>query len=229
VWNVERIRPRSLEPFNLERANESSELWLAEGFTQYYGPLAMRRAGLIEIGDVARTLASVLNAVSAGAGKLARSAEEVSRTAVKEDPNGRPPSGVVSYYPLGAAIALALDLSLRERSGAERSLDDFMREMWLRYGRPGGSRPGYVDRPYTIDDVVATLASVSGDTGFARDFVGRYIQGREVADYARLLAPAGFVVRPAPRGRLEVVPIEAIGGPLTSAQQEFRRTWLGPR
>ncbi|HEY2906202.1 MAG TPA: hypothetical protein VGJ29_09905, partial [Vicinamibacterales bacterium] len=45
-WNVERIRPRSLEPFDFDRANMSGELWLAEGFTQYYGPLAMERAGL---------------------------------------------------------------------------------------------------------------------------------------------------------------------------------------
>src|SRR6185369_4786454 len=47
-WNVERIRPRSLEPFDLERANLSGELWLAEGFTQYYGPLLVQRAGLAD-------------------------------------------------------------------------------------------------------------------------------------------------------------------------------------
>ena len=45
-WNVERIRPRSLEPFDFERANMSGELWLGEGFTQYYGPLMLSRAGL---------------------------------------------------------------------------------------------------------------------------------------------------------------------------------------
>ncbi|HVH26265.1 MAG TPA: hypothetical protein VM818_05885 [Vicinamibacterales bacterium] len=229
VWNVERIRPRSLEPFDLERPNPSGELWLAEGFTQYYGPLTLQRVGLLEVGDTARMFTTVLNAVSAGAGRLAHSAEEVSRRAVDEDPNGRPPSGVVSYYPLGAAIALALDLSLRSRRGPQLSLDDFMREMWVRFGKPGGARPGYVDRPYTTADVEATLASVTGDPGFARDFVGRYIQGYEIADYRSLLAPAGFLVRPAPRGRLEVVPIEMTGGSLTASQQTFRRDWLGPK
>ena len=98
VWNVERIRPRSLEPFDLERTNPSAELWLAEGFTQYYGPLTMQRVGLLEVGDTARAFTTVLNAVSAAAGRLVHSAEEVSRRAVDEDPNGRPPSGVVSYY-----------------------------------------------------------------------------------------------------------------------------------
>ena len=46
AWNVERIRPKTLEPFNFEDANMSGELWLAEGFTQYYGQLIMARAGL---------------------------------------------------------------------------------------------------------------------------------------------------------------------------------------
>ena len=68
------------------------------------------------------------------------------------------------------------------------SLDDFMRAMWRTYGKPGGSREGYVDHPYTIADAEATLAEVSGDRAFARDFFARYIQGHDVADYARLLA-----------------------------------------
>ena len=59
---------------------------------------------------------------------------------------------VISYYPFGGAIALALDLALRGRTDSRVSLDDFMRAMWERFGRPGGRREGYVDRPYTIDD-----------------------------------------------------------------------------
>jgi predicted metalloprotease with PDZ domain len=233
VWNVERIRPRSLEPFDLEQTNASGELWLAEGFTQYYGPLAMQRAGLLTLGETARTLMVVLNGAGVEAGRLLRSAEEVSRLAVITDrTDGDPPGArmdVMSYYQLGAAIALALDLSLRERSGGRLSLDDFMREMWRRYGKPGGARQGYVDRPYTNADVEATLAAVSGDPAFARNFFARYIQGREVPDYRRLLAPAGFLVRTAPRGRVDVVPLETAGGRLTPAQQEFRNRWLGAR
>ena len=48
-WNVERIRPRSLEPFNLDAPNPSGELWFAEGFTSYYEPLTMRRPGFSDI------------------------------------------------------------------------------------------------------------------------------------------------------------------------------------
>ena len=232
-WNVERIRPRSLEPFDLDQTNASGELWLAEGFTQYYGPLAMQRAGLLGIGSTARTLSTVLNSVGVESGRLVRSAEEVSRLAVFTDRTEADPPGsfidVMSYYQLGAAIALSLDLSLRERSNGRLSLDDFMREMWRRYGKPGGVREGYVDRPYTAADAEATLAVVSGDAAFARDFFARYIQGRELADYGRVLAPAGFLVRPAARGRMEVVPIESAGGTLTPAQREFRDNWLGAK
>ena len=48
-WNVERIRPQSLEPFDFERANVSGELWLAEGFTQYFGPIVLSRAGIVDL------------------------------------------------------------------------------------------------------------------------------------------------------------------------------------
>ena len=105
------------------------------------------------------------------------------------------PSTFISYYSFGGAIALALDLTLRERSGGRVTLDDYMRAMWRVHGKPGGSREGYVDRPYTIADAEARLAEVAGDPAFARDFFARYIQGHEVADYARLLAQAGMALR----------------------------------
>jgi predicted metalloprotease with PDZ domain len=101
-----------------------------------------------------------------------------------------------------------------------------MRAMWREYGKPGGTRPGYVDRPYTVADAEAALASVSNDRAFARDFFDRYVRGRELADYGRLLGLAGFAVRPAPRGRVEVVPIESVGRSLPMAQRTFRNQWL---
>jgi predicted metalloprotease with PDZ domain len=229
AWNVERIRPRSLEPFDLERANPSGELWLAEGFTQYYGPLALQRAGLIDVADTADTIASVLNLSVERPGRPARSAEEVSRLAPLTDGVVNRTVNVVSYYYLGSAIALALDLSIRERSNSALSLDDFMRALWNRFGKPGGARPGYVDRPYTMDDVEATLADVVGDRSFAKDFFARYIRGHEAPDYPRLLLPAGFVVQGTARPSVAVLPIEKTGGTLTDAQRRFREQWLGPR
>jgi predicted metalloprotease with PDZ domain len=102
----------------------------------------------------------------------------------------------ISYYTWGESIALGLDLTLRERSGGRITLDDFMRAMWQRFGKPGGHAPGYVDRPYTIADAKMVLASVSGDASFADNFFARYIQGHDAVDYAHLLANAGLLVRP---------------------------------
>src|SRR5260370_9729009 len=65
----------------------------------------------------------------------------------------------------------------------------------------GGNHDGYVNRPYTIADAEARVAEVSSDPAFARDFFARYIQGHEVADYARLVAQAGFELRKSNAGR----------------------------
>jgi predicted metalloprotease with PDZ domain len=218
-WNVERIRPRSLEPFDFDRANLSGELWLAEGFTQYYGPLVLQRAGLVELSRTVQTLTGLLETVTQEPGRQVRSAEQMSQMAPFID-GGLPvdrnnwSNTVVSYYPFGGAIALALDLTLRGRTDGRVSLDDFMRGMWTNYGRPGGSREGYVDRPYTSADAEATLAEVSGDRTFAQEFFVRFIQGHDVADYATLLQRAGFLVRKrhASRAWLGDIRLESRGG-----------------
>jgi predicted metalloprotease with PDZ domain len=199
-WNVERIRPKGLEPFDFDRANLSGELWLAEGFTQYYGPLVLQRAGLVELPSTAGTLTGLIESVAQNAGRMVRTAEQMSQMAPFID-GGRAidrtnwSTTVISYYPFGGAIALALDLSLRDRTDSRLSLDDYMRAMWRKYGKPGGAAEGIVDHPYTIADAEATLGELTADRAFARDFFAKYIQGHDLADYTRLLARAGFVVR----------------------------------
>jgi len=201
AWNVERIRPQSLEPFDFERANPSGELWLAEGFTNYYGPLLVRRAGLMGVEPFAASIGYAIEAVRGSPGRLLRSAEEMSLLATVVD-GGVPPDRTplentyLSYYTWGEAIALALDLTLRERTEGRVSLDSYMRAMWEAFGRPGGGDPGHVGRPYTMDDARRVLAAVSGDERFAADFFDRYIQGHGLPDYERLLRQAGFVLRP---------------------------------
>lgn len=205
AWNVERIRPRSLEPFDFERANTSAELWLAEGFTSYYGPLVLMRAGLTTPARYAGTLAATINAVTLSPGRRVRTAEEMSRfapfvdAAAAIDPTNFD-NTFLSYYTWGAAIGLGLDLTLRDRSDGAVTLDDFMRALWREFGKSGEPVPGYVGRPYTTADLVRVLGTVAGDEAFARDFFARYIQGHEIVDYARLLSRAGFVVRPSRRG-----------------------------
>src|SRR5580765_5526161 len=165
-WNVERIRPKDLEPFDLDRPNMTGELWLAEGFTQYYGPLVLQRAGVVNADYTRQILTGLVDLVVTSPARSVRSAVDMSRMAEFTDA-GRPldrtnwSNTVISYYPFGAALALALDLSLRGRSDSKVTLDDFMRAMWREHGKPGGTREGYVDRPYTIADAEARLAEVS--------------------------------------------------------------------
>jgi predicted metalloprotease with PDZ domain len=199
AWNVERIRPRTLEPFNFEEANMSGELWLAEGFTQYYGQLLMARAGLSAAEQTLLSLANNALTVAASPAHRFRSAVEMSQLAPFTDAvRSNDPTNFsysfINYYPYGSAIALALDLSLRERSGGKVTLDDYMRAMWKVHGRPSAA-PGYVEKPYSLADARARLAEIS-DRAFADDFFSRFIEGREVPDYARLLAAAGVTVRP---------------------------------
>ncbi len=199
AWNVERIRPRALEPFNLEDANISGELWFAEGFTNYYGPLLMRRSGLTTVQAFAEDMGGAVNAVIVSPGRRLRTAEEMSQQAPFVDAatsidRTSFDNTFLSYYTWGQAIGLGLDLSLRDRTDGRVTLDDLMRVMWQRFGRPGGA-PGYVDKPYTMADLRAVLAEVSGDAAFAADFFDRFIQGHEVVDYQRLLSRAGLVLR----------------------------------
>ena len=201
-WNVERIRPASLEPFDFTDANISGELWLAEGFTNYYGRLIMLRSGIEDpITSISRMAPEVDYVISAP-GTQFRSAVEISRLAPFVDLVGGAPADPtywentsVSYYSMGDVIALGLDLTLRARSDSRITLDDFMRAMWRVHGKPGGRAPGLVSSPYTLADVRARLAEVSGDKAFADGFVRRYIEGTGHIDYAPLLLRAGFVLR----------------------------------
>ncbi len=198
-WNVERIRPEGLEPFDFRDANMSGEMFLAEGFTQYYGALAMLRSGLTPAGEMGGLVGNVDYVLNAPGGKY-RSAMDMSRLAPLVDGSSDSfpaywSNDFISYYSYGAAVAMGLDLTLRARSHSTVTLDDFMRAMWRNYGKPGGPAPGLVGKPYTIADVQAQLAAVSGDPAFAADFVKRYIEGTEKIDYAPLMRRAGFVLR----------------------------------
>ena len=201
-WNIERIRPKALEPFDFTRANASDALWFGEGFTSYYDALMVRRAGLMSDADYAGDIGGNVNALINTGGRRFFSARDMALqapfvdAAASIDPNNRA-NTFLSYYTYGAAVGLGLDLTIR-RGFPGKSLDGFMRLMWERYGR--SSVRYEVPIPYTVADLERTLGVYTDDTAFAQAFFAQYITGREVVDYAALLAPAGFVLRPARPG-----------------------------
>ena len=191
AWNVERIRPAELEPFDFTKANPTPSLWLAEGFTQYYGPLLIRRAGQSTVDEFLTGLSGTLNGVVVGPGRLYGSPQEMSLrapfvdAAAALDPTN--PNIFTSYYPYGAVIGLALDLQLRGRD-KPLSLDDFMKRMWKSHGA--------VEKPYKPADIRAALAQTTSDQAFADSFFKASIEGSALPDFGPLLDQAGLKLRP---------------------------------
>jgi predicted metalloprotease with PDZ domain len=196
-WNVKRIRPKTLEPFNFEKSDMSHELWFAEGFTQYYGDLLVLRSGIGTDSEyVQNTLSGLINTKMNTPGARFYSPVEASRMAVFVDAGvsvdkTNYPNMFTSYYPYGGAIALALDLELRAHY--KKTLDDVMQAAWKRFGKP--------EIPYTVPGLEDVLASVTGDRKFAAAWFEKYIYGHEPIDYNSLLAPAGYVLRKAAEGK----------------------------
>lgn len=188
-WNVERIRPASLEPFDFDHANMSGELWFAEGFTSYYDDLSLVRAGVMTPEDYAKGLTGQLNYVLLRPGRSHRNPIEMSQqapfvdAATANDPDNFA-NTFVSYYPYGATVALALDLTLRER---DHTLDEVMELVWQRYGK--------TEIPYHVRDLQLALGDVVGDQAWARAWFDKHIRNSELPDLGALLDNYGFVLR----------------------------------
>ncbi|RDV14651.1 M61 family peptidase [Pontibacter diazotrophicus] len=205
AWNVERIRPKSLEPFNFQEANMSEALWLAEGFTSYYGDMIMARSGIFDIKKYASDLAGDLNYVLLSPGREFHSLVEMSMQASfvdaarSVDPVNRH-NTFVSYYTYGSMTGLALDMMLRQNYN--KTLDDYMQALWRKYGQP--------EKPYTLADLEETLAEVSGDKAWAGQFFRNSVQGSHLPDFTPLLAKAGFELRKAKPGEamIAMVPLK---------------------
>ena len=218
AWNMERLRSSGIEPFDFEEADMSDDLWLGEGFTNYFDGLIQHRAGFTTLDGFAGELAGVINQVQLSPGRIFRSAIDMSRLAPFVDAAASIdrtafPNLFISYYTYGQAIGLALDLSLRDRSNGKIAGDDYMRALWARFGRPGQkAEPGKVATTYSIDGLKETLATVSGDRNFANNFFAQYVEGRQVVDYARLLERAGLVMRKRAPGRAFAGQVQLGGG-----------------
>jgi predicted metalloprotease with PDZ domain len=196
AWNVERIRPASLEPFNFEEANMSGELWFAEGFTSYYTGLILARAGIDSDTEYVEGLDRGLNYVINNPAREFFTPIEMSYqapfvdAATSVDPQNKE-NTFISYYTYGSVLGLALDLSLRSLDN-EKSLDDFMKLMWQKFGK--------TEVPYTVRDIQATLEEYVNDY-FAAQFFDNFIFDSKVPDYKKLLANVGVQFEKANPGK----------------------------
>lgn len=189
-WNVKRIRPRDLQPFNFRHSNMSGSLWFAEGFTQYYGELTLERTGLITRNSFIHILGSYINYVLNAPGSYQNSPVWMSQESVYADAGisidrNNFPNIFTSYYYYGAITALALDLSLRERFPG-LNLDGYMRAVWKQYGKP------FI--PYTNGNLELALARYTRHADFAASFFRHYIRGTDKPRFKDLLAKAGYLL-----------------------------------
>ena len=184
LWNVKRIRPDALGPFDYTKENYTKLLWVAEGITDYYARLVLRRAGLISEKEFLSENAKAFQNLQDTPGRLVMSAEESSfDTWIKyyrQDENSI--NSQVDYYDKGAILGLLLDLEIRKQSKGAKSLDDVMRYLYLEFYKQ--------ERNYTPEDFQKACEAMAGTS--LEQFFAKYVSGREELDYNRALIAAGL-------------------------------------
>jgi predicted metalloprotease with PDZ domain len=184
LWNVKRIRPDALGPFDYTQENYTKVLWVAEGITDYYADLVLRRAGLISESEFLTATARSIQNMQNTPGRLEQSVEESSFDAwvkyYRQDENSV--NSQVSYYDKGALLGLLLDLEIRKRSGGAKSLDDVMRYLYAEFYKK--------NRNYGPADFQKAAELMAGSS--LEEFFSKYVRGKEELDYNAALEAAGL-------------------------------------
>jgi predicted metalloprotease with PDZ domain len=156
AFNVKRLRPIELGPFDYEHEVRTSGLWISEGFTTYFGNLAVTRAGLTSGSDFLAAVSAQIGQLQAAPGRLRQTLEQSSLDVwTSEGVSGVNTNAAtsVSYYTKGAIVGFLLDAKIRRASGGGRSLDDVMRLALKRYGG---------ERGFTAEEFRRTASEVAG-------------------------------------------------------------------
>ena len=191
AWNVKQLRPAALGPFDYEREAFTPSLWMVEGLTSYYGPLAVHRAGISTREEFLEALSGQIEALQTTPGRLVQPVVDASYDAwIKYyRRNENSPNTTISYYTKGAVIGFLLDARVREATGGQRSLDDVLKAAYARYSGERGFRPG------EFEAVASAVAGV--DLG---GWFDRAVRSTDELDYGPALAWYGLEFAPDARG-----------------------------
>ena len=195
VWNVKRLRPVELGPFDYETENPTRSLWVAEGFTDYYGPLAVRQAGLSTRQEYlaghnlaghnlagndsgAGGISGLINTLQTTPGRLVQSAGQASFDAWTKlyRPDENSPNTTISYYTKGAVVAWLLEAKIRKSTSGSKTLDDLMRLAFARYSGECG---------YTPEQFIQTAEELAGVP--LGDFFRHAAESTDELDYTEAL------------------------------------------
>lgn len=182
-FNVKRIRPDALGPFDYESENYTKLLWVAEGGTEYYSNLLLVRAGLISDKQYLRERAAGIQALQNRPGRFETSLESASFDAwikyYRPDENAI--NNQISYYDKGEIVNMMLDMAIRSATGGAKSLDDVMRTLYTDFFKKG--------KNYTPADFQKVSETVAGKS--LDDFFTKYVRGVAEIDYNAFANPFG--------------------------------------
>ncbi|MEO8043224.1 MAG: PDZ domain-containing protein, partial [Acidobacteriota bacterium] len=187
LWNVKRIRPDALGPFDYEHENYTKLLWVAEGGTAYYESLLVRRAGLISDKELLDARATTIEQLQNRPGRFETSLEEASFDAwikyYRQDENAI--NNQISYYDKGEVVNMMLDVTIRTASGGAKSLDEVMRYLYNEFYKK--------NRNYTPADFQKAAELAAGRS--LDDFFSKYVRGEAEIDYNAILAGVGVQLK----------------------------------
>jgi predicted metalloprotease with PDZ domain len=188
LWNVKRIRPEILGPFDYSRPQHTRNLYVSEGMTSYYAALALVRSGVWDRQTFYNDLATNIQELQTQPGHLVTSAEMSSWLAWNRPDDS--PNVTISYYTKGQILGTLLDLEVRGRTGNRKSMDDVFRQLLAEHGLP---KPGFAEDGGfrgTVEKVAAT-GGAAGDFG---DFFSRHVSGLDELPYGDMLGRAGLTL-----------------------------------
>ncbi|WP_248282079.1 M61 family metallopeptidase [Mucilaginibacter robiniae] len=187
LWNVKRLRPIALGPFDYDNENYTTDLWIAEGFTAYYDNMIVHRTKLYSTENYLGVLAADINTVENQPGAkvqpLSQSSFDAWIKSYRPDENSI--NTTISYYNKGSLIAMMLDLEIINDTKGAQSLDDVMRYMYQEYYK--NKKRGYTDAEFK--QALEKFAGRNLD-----DFYKKYINGLADIDYNHYLGYAGYQV-----------------------------------
>jgi len=187
LWNVKRIRPLELGPFNYSAENYTEQLWVAEGVTSYYDELAMLRAGFVKPAQFLATLEGYVNDLENRPGSKIQTLAQSSHDAwIKEyRPNENSKNTSISYYAKGMVAAALLDAKISSATQGKKNLDDLMRLLWKRY---------YTEkqRGFSVAEFESAASEVAGTD--LKTFFDKHVRSLETPDYQGVFNDAGITV-----------------------------------
>ena len=219
AWNVKRIKPAGLVPYDYSHEQYIQELWFAEGVTSYYGDLHMMRAGMITSEQFVQRQGGQITGLQSNEARRWISVDDASTTTWLTYTGGGP--FTVNYYNKGQVLGFLLDLEIRGATSGRKSLDDVLRYMFENIYKRG--------RGYTDDDVEKAASEIAGRS--FKDFFARYVHGTEELDYNAALRHAGWRLdetqadQPNARAAVQYRIVELENA--TEAQKTLRRGLLG--